>query len=78
MSTELKTLKGLIEIPNPKTHVSEYKETDILLNSFWGGTKRGCSLQITFENESGNYSHVQLDNTQVLELIKELQEIYHK
>lgn len=73
MSTELKTLKGKIEIPN-ETMTSDYKEVDVSLTRFWGGTERKESLQITFLNEQGNYSHVQLDNENVKLLFKELKE----
>lgn len=73
MSTELKTLKGKIEIPKRNgTMTSDYKEVDISLTRFWGGAKRGTSLQITFLNENGNYSHVQLNNENVKQLIEEL------
>lgn len=73
MSTEIKTLKGKIEIPN-ETMTSDYKEVDVSLTRFWGGTERKESLQITFLNEQGNYSHVQLDNENVKLLFKELKE----
>ena len=73
MSTELKTLKGKIEIPNG-TMTSDYKEVDVSLTRFWGGTERKVSLQITFLNEQGNYSHIQLDNENVKLLFKELKE----
>lgn len=71
MSTELKTLKGKIEIPN-ETMTSDYKEVDVSLTRFWGGTERKESLQITFLNEQGNYSHIQLDNENVKLLFKEI------
>ena len=71
MSTELRSLKGKIEIPNTQSMNSDYKETELFLNRFWGGTYRGTCLQITFLNEEGNYSHVQIDS----ENIEELKEI---
>lgn len=75
MSTELKTLKGKIEIPNRnETMTSDYKEVDVSLTRFWGGTERKLSLQITFLNEQGNYSHIQLDNENVKLLFEELKE----
>ena len=76
MSTELKSIKGKIEIPNPSKVTSNYQETEVHLNRFWGGTERGVSLQITFLNENGNYSHIQLDNENVKELIEILKENY--
>ena len=49
MSTELKTLKGKIEIPKKDgTMTSNYKEIEVSLTRFWGGNKRETSLQITF------------------------------
>ena len=75
MSTELKTLKGKIEIPNRnETMTPDYKEVDVSLTRFWGGTERKLSLQITFLNEQGNYSHIQLDNENVKLLFEELKE----
>lgn len=73
MATELKTLKGKIEIPLKNgTMTSDYKNVDVSLTRFWGGEERGVSLQITFLNENGNYSHVQLNNENVKQLIEEL------
>ena len=75
MSTELKILKGKIEIPKKNgTMTSDYKEIDVSLTRFWGGTKRGTSLQITFLNENENYSHIQLDSENVKLLFEELKE----
>ena len=73
MATELKTLKGKIEIPLKNgIMTSDYKDVDVLLTRFWGGKERGVSLQITFLNENENYSHVQLNNENVKQLIEEL------
>lgn len=75
MSTELKTLKGKIEIPNRNGIMTpDYKEVDVSLTRFWGGPERKLSLQITFSNEQGNYSHIQLDNENVKLLFEELKE----
>ena len=76
MSTELKTLKAKIEVPDYAHKDSAYKDTEVLLNSFPGGLVRGHSLQITFLNEKGEYSHIQLDNENVRELIRVLTETY--
>ncbi len=76
MSTELKTLKAKIEVPDYANRNSAYKDTEVLLNSFSGGTVRGHSLQITFLNEKDEYSHIQLDNENVHQLIKVLTETY--
>ena len=74
MSTELKTLKGKLEIPEKNgTMISNYKEVDVSLTCFWGGIERGTSLQITFLNENGDYSHIQLDNENIKLLFKELE-----
>lgn len=72
MSTELKTLQGKIEVPNLDDRTSEYNDTNVFVTSFYGGKDRGQSLQITFLDESGNYTHVQLDNENVKALVKEL------
>ena len=38
MATELKTLKGKIEIPLKNgTMTSDYKDVDVSLTRFWGG-----------------------------------------
>ena len=75
MATELKTLKGKIEIPKRDgTMTSDYKKVDVSLTRFWGGAERKVSLQITFLNEQGNYSHIQLDNENVKLLFEELKE----
>lgn len=77
MSTELKTLKGKIEIPRKDgSMISDYKEVDVSLTRFWGGTERGTSLQITFLNDQGNYSHVQLDNENVKLLFEKIKEYF--
>ena len=68
MSTELKTLKVKIEVPNPPKMESTYKSTELHLNRFYGGQKRGTSLQIGFYNDLGNYSHIQLDHETIIEL----------
>lgn len=68
MSTELKTLKGKIEVPDLSKRKSAYKSTELHLNRFYGGQNRGTSLQIGFYNENGIYNHIQLDCQTVLEL----------
>ena len=68
MSTELKTLKGKIEVFNPSKMESTYKSTELHLNRFYGGKDRGASLQIGFYNQLGQYNHIQLDYQTVLEL----------
>lgn len=61
MSTELETLKGI------KNLSLEVKE--LYITRFYGGTKRGASLQITLGND-----YIQLDNETVKRLIKILRE----
>ena len=68
MSTELKTISAKIEIPKKHSLQSDYLDTEISLNRFWGGNKRGTSLQITFLNEDSKYSHIQLDAKNIREL----------
>ena len=68
MSTELKTLKGKIEIPDSPKMESTYKSTELYLTSFYGGQERGTSLQIGFYNDLGNYNHIQLDHETIIEL----------
>lgn len=65
MATELKSIKAKIEIPNPPKATSTYKETKVSLTRFYGGKERGVSLQLTFLNENGDCSHIQLDNENV-------------
>lgn len=73
MSTELTSVFGKIEIPNPKTKTSSYKNVEVSLNSFYGGIKRGQSLQITFENKEEGFSHVQLSNEEIIKFKKILE-----
>lgn len=74
MSTKLTQLLGKIEIPNIKTQSPDYKDVEVHINSFWGGEKRGKSLQLGFHNADGEYQHIQLDNENVRKLCIELQE----
>ena len=74
MSTQIKTLKGSIEIKVEEAETISIKHLNrkIDLSSFYGGIERGKSLQIGFKNEFGHYVFIQLDNKNVLELLKEL------
>jgi hypothetical protein len=65
MSIELGKLKGKIEIPVPGKMKVTYMDTEVSINRFWGGTERGASLQLTFENELHTFSHVQLSECEV-------------
>lgn len=76
MSTELKTLNAKIEASSYVDTSPYYKDTEVSLTSFSGGLVRGHSLQITFLNEKDEYSHIQLDNENVHELIRVLTETY--
>lgn len=68
MSTTFKSISAKIEISDPKKRESNYKETEVNLTSFFGGVKRGHSLQIGFVNEQNQYSHIQLDNENIQKL----------
>jgi hypothetical protein len=79
MSTELKTLKAKLEVPKKDGSMSSnYKDVDVQLNRFWGGEKRGVSLQFTFLGEDDNYHHFQLDKENVLLLLSELKENFNE
>lgn len=68
MSTELKSISAKIEIPKMNSYTSDYLDTEVSLNRFWGGKDRGTSLQLTFLNEKGTHSHIQLDAENIREL----------
>lgn len=72
MSKELKTIPGMIEVPDLDKKESVYKPTELHLTQFWGGQLRRTSLQMGFINESGDYCHIQLNKDAVNQLIKEL------
>lgn len=78
MATDLKSIKATIEIPKLTERESLYAPTDINLTSFYGGEKRGHSLQLGFVSSDGNYHFVQLDNNSVKTLIKELTTNFNK
>ena len=56
MSVLLKSLKGKRELLSPDKKV-KYEDTHIQFMSFYGGNKRGKSLQISLDKD-----HIQLDN----------------
>lgn len=66
MSERLKTIHGKIELATRKLR-PEYKDQAMILSSFNGGKLRGHSLSITIGDKQ-----IQLDNSAVKELIKEL------
>ncbi len=78
MSKELSNIKAKIEIPDLSKRESKYKKTKIKLSSFYGGIKRGKSLQIGFLDEKGESKHIQLDNNNVKELIKILKDSFEE
>lgn len=66
MSTSLGSVYAKIEIPKlDGSMTSDYKDTEVFLNRFYGGVKRGKSLQITFLNEKGDHSDIQLDSANI-------------
>jgi hypothetical protein len=67
MSTELKSTKGLEEIPVPNERRSEYEETHLLMTSYWGGRDKGRMVQLTPERD-----HIQLDKAGVQDLVNTL------
>lgn len=71
MSTELTTITGRYEDPDPNLRKSEYLESELYLTSFSGGTINGPMIQITFGRYPGQ-DHIQLNKKQVLELITTL------
>jgi len=76
MATDLKSIKALIEVPDTARNISDYKETELLLNTFYGGKDRGRSLQLGFYDVDNNYRFIQLDNEAVKVLIEELQNAF--
>lgn len=71
MSKTLLECPGLIEVPDTVKRESNYKSTNVHFGSFSGGTQRGHSLQISFDEH-----HVQLSNEQVMKL-KEVLNTYY-
>jgi hypothetical protein len=71
MSTELTPIKGRIEIPDGKTKTSSYKETELLLTSFYGGTENGRMIQLTLPL---GICHIQMTQQQVRDLLMTLAE----
>lgn len=71
MSTELATINGRYESPDPALKKSEYLETELHLTSFSGGVANGPMIQISFGRYPGQ-DHIQLNKDQVLELITTL------
>ena len=71
MSTELGKLKGKIEIPVPGKMKVTYMNTEVHITRFWGGTERGVSLQLTFENETHGFSHIQISKEEA-EILKNI------
>jgi len=76
MATDLKSIKALIEVPDTARNISDYKETELHLNTFYGGKDRGKSLQMGFYDVDNNYRFIQLSREAVMELFWELQEAF--
>ena len=73
MSTELATINGRYEDPDPEIKKSQYFDTEMYLTGFSGGTKNSRMVQITFGRYPGQ-DHIQLNKEQVLQLIHKLTE----
>lgn len=72
MSTELDSIRATIEMPKSKSQHSDYKPTQVSITRFWGGDKRGTSVQLTFQNELGRVEHIQIDQENIVKLIAQL------
>ncbi len=70
MSTTLGIIKGRQEIPQKGIMKSNYKDSELVLTRFSGGTKNGTMLQISTEND-----HIQLTVQQVRNLIDTLEKL---
>ena len=66
MSTELATINGRYEDPNPSLRKSEYLDTEMHLTSFSG--EDGPMIQITLGGFPAN-DHIQLNTKQVRDLL---------
>ena len=82
MSTSIKTIKGRYELPvSDGTFNPKYGESQIHLNTFYGGSKNGKMLQITIGNNDIPFlapSHVQLTQKQVKSLVKAIKKAFPK
>lgn len=71
MSDTIYQVEGVKEIPHPDRMESSYEVQEVYFTKFAGGLSRGRSLQITINSE-----HVQLNQFQVEELLRILQEYW--
>lgn len=71
MTTRMKSISGLIELPHPEKMESSYIPTELSITRFYGGKNRGVSVQLTLNRE-----YIQIDHDSIKELINTLQEIW--
>jgi hypothetical protein len=64
-STHIETIKGRYEDASQKTNATTptYKEAELNINRFWGGSDNGRMLQLTIQSDAINY--IQLTKEQV-------------
>ena len=70
MSTTIGNVNGEDEIPLVDEMKSKYEESELSVNSFFGGVSRGRCAQLTM---LGGYTFIQLDEKGVDDLIDILQ-----
>lgn len=79
MSTTIVELTGKSEITGPWGRESNYVDAEIHVSSFYGGEKRGKSIQITIHsidsNDNYTIKHIQLDNETAKKLLEALKQL---
>lgn len=71
MSTDFGKIKAKIETSKRGIgNIPEisYIDTNVSLRRFYGGEKRGTSLQLTFLDEQDEFKHIQLDSKSIKKL----------
>jgi hypothetical protein len=72
MSTSLGVIKGEVEIPNTKKQNSDYKYTELHVTKFYGGHRRGTSVQLSIVTDS--IDHIQIPQSEIPRLIEMLKQ----
>lgn len=70
MSTQMKSIQGLIELPTADI-CSHYASIELHITRFYGGIHRGVSVQLSLHDE-----YIQLGHDGIKELIDSLQSIW--
>lgn len=67
MSTDLETVRGKKEIPDPETKTVNYADEQLLITSFYGGRDRGICISLTIPS-----GQIQLTESAVEDLVQTL------